>query len=106
MGVAKCKDPFNSPLKGIKNGELCTEYLACFRCGNCVVLKEDNHRLFSFYHWILSKKMILGEEKWISSYSWIIDIIDNDIAPKLGDQEWVSSRKIEAKSDPFPMWAI
>ena len=106
MGVAKCKDPFNSPLKGIKSGELCTEYLACFRCGNCVVLKEDNHRLFSFYHWILSKKLILGEEKWKSSYSWIIDIIDNDIAPKLGDLEWVSSRKIEAKSDPFPMWAI
>ncbi len=106
MGVAKCKDPFNSPLKGIKSGELCTEYLACFRCGNCVVVKEDNHRLFSFYHWLISKKMILGEEKWKSSYSWIIEIIDNDIAPKLGDQEWVNIRKFEAMNNPFPMWAI
>ncbi len=104
MGVAKCKNPFESPLKGIKKGELCTEYLACFRCGNCVVLKEDSHRLFSFYHWLISKRHVLGSEKWQSTYGWIIDIIDHDIAPKLGSSEWIDSEKHKAQNNPFPMW--
>lgn len=106
MGVAKCKNPFESPLKGIKKGELCTQYLACFRCGNCVVLKEDSHRLFSFYHWLISKKDLLGLEKWQSTYGWIIDIINQDIAPKLGDVEWIESEKSKAQRNPFPMWPI
>jgi hypothetical protein len=104
MGAAKCKNPFDSPLKGIKKGELCMEYLACFRCGNCVVLKEDSHRLFSFYHWLVSKKAVLGMEKWQATYGWVIDIIDNDIAPQLGDAEWIAEEKQKAKEDPFPMW--
>jgi integrase len=104
MGAAKCKNPFDSPLKGIKKGELCTEYLACFRCGSCVVLKEDSHRLFSFYHWLASKKAVLGMEKWQATYGWVIDIIDNDIAPQLGDAEWIAQQKQKAKEDPFPMW--
>jgi len=104
MGAAKCKDPFDSPLKGVKKGELCTEYLACFRCGNCVVLKEDSHRLFSFYNWLFSTKAVLGIEKWKSTYGWVIDIIDNDIAPQLGDVDWVAEEKRKAKEDPFPMW--
>jgi integrase len=104
MGAAKCKNPFDSPLKSIKKGKLCTEYLACFRCGNCVVLKEDSHRLFSFYHWLVSKKAVLGMEKWQATYGWVIDIIDNDIAPQLGDAEWIADEKQKAKEDPFPMW--
>lgn len=104
MGVAKCKNPFESPLKGIKKGELCTEYLACFRCGNCVVLKEDSHRLFSFYYWLISKKQVLGSEKWQDTYGWIIDIIDQDIAPNLGDSQWIDSEKRNALNNPFPMW--
>ena len=86
-------------------GELCTNYLACFRCGNCVVLKEDSHRLFSFYFWLLEKKHILGNDKWESSYGWIIEIIDNDIAPQLGDSEWIENEKAKALKNPFPMWA-
>lgn len=104
MAAAKCKDPFDSPLKGVKKGELCTEYLACFRCGNCVVLKEDSHRLFSFYHWLTSKKAVLGVEKWQATYGWVIDIINNDIAPQLGDEKWVAEEKRKAKEAPFPMW--
>lgn len=104
MAAAKCKDPFDSPLKGVKKGELCTEYLACFRCGNCVVLKEDSHRLFSFYHWLIGKKAVLGVEKWQATYGWVIDIIDNDIAPQLGDEKWVAEEKRKAKEAPFPMW--
>ncbi len=105
MGAAKCKNPFNSPLKGAKEGDLCTNYLACFRCGNCVVLKEDSHRLFSFYFWLLRKKAALGEEKWEASYGWIIEIIDSDIAPQLGDELWIEQEKEMALNDPFPMWA-
>lgn len=105
MGIAKCKNPFESPLKGKKSGELCTEYLACFRCGNCVVLKEDSPRLFSFYNWLISKQQVLGAEKWKSTYGWIIEIIDHDIAPKLGNQEWIDSEKRKAQENPFPMWS-
>lgn len=104
MGATKCKNPFKSPLKGSKEGDLCTNYLACFRCGNCVVLKEDSHRLFSFYHWLLHKKVVLGEEKWEATYGWIIEIIDNDIAPKLGNEDWIAAQKEKALAEPFEMW--
>ena len=104
MGATKCKNPFKSPLNGAKEGELCTNYLACFRCGNCVVLKEDSHRLFSFYHWLLHKKVVLGEEKWEATYGWIIEIIDNDIAPQLGNKDWIAAQKEKALAEPFEMW--
>lgn len=102
--VGKCKNPFDSPLKGVKKGEFCTQYLACFRCHYSVILKEDGHRLFSFYHWLKSKRLVLGEQKWQESYGWIIEIIDNEIAPKLGDSDWISLMKNEAEKNPFPMW--
>ena len=104
MGATKCKDPFKSPLDGVEEGVMCTNYLACFRCGNCVVLKEDSHRLFSFYFWLKRKKVTLGEEKWQASYGWIIDIIDKDIAPLLGNESWVEQEKQKALDSPFPMW--
>lgn len=106
MGATKCKNPLNSPLNKVKEGDICTNFLACFRCGNCVVLKEDANRLFSFYHWILHKKMVLGQQKWTDTYQWIVDIIDQDIAPQLGDDAWIQGKKAEAKAKPFPMWAL
>lgn len=106
MNIAKCNDPYSSPLKGMKKGELCTQYLACFRCGNCVVLKEDSYRLFSFYYWLIDKKNDLGLDKWTMTYEWIIEIIDNVIAPQLGDADWIAAEKQKAKNKPFIMWPI
>ncbi|MBF4989450.1 phage integrase SAM-like domain-containing protein [Methylophilus sp. 14] len=105
VSVGKCKNPFDSPLQGVKKGDFCTQYLACFRCHYSVILKEDGHRLFSFYHWLISKRALVGDQKWQESYEWIIDIIDNEIAPKLGDSECVLSMKREAELNPFPMWS-
>lgn len=105
IGVGKCINPFDSPLKGVKKGEFCTQYMACFKCHYSVIMKEDAHRLFSFYHWLISKRVLLGEQKWQESYGWIIEIIDNEIAPKLGDSEWVLLMKDEAEKNPFPLWS-
>ena len=105
MGANKCKNPFDSPLPGQNKGELCDNFLACFRCGNQVVLKEDAHRLFSFYFWLLGKKGRMSKNKWTKSYQWVIDVIDFDIAPQLGDEVWVEQAKREAEERPFSIWS-
>ena len=69
-----------------------------------LVLKEDSRKLFSFYHWLKDKELVIGVENWEKSYSWVIRIIDRDIAPQLGDIEWVIDEKKKAKEDPFPLW--
>ncbi len=104
--VGKCKNPLDSPLKGIKKGEVCHQYTECLRCPHCVVLKEDSNRLFSFYHWLMFKRETLGLETWEKNYSWIINNIDTVIAPALGDAEWIEMAKNEAKKNPFPIWRL
>lgn len=106
MGVSKCKNPFNSPLPGQEKGQLCTNFLGCFRCGNMIVLKEDAYRLFSFYFWLLDKKKSMSSSKWSRAYQWIIDVIDFDIAPQLGDEVWIEEQKRKAQNEPFPLWRL
>lgn len=106
MGVAKCKNPWNSPVKGVKPGEACSEFMVCLRCPNVVVLKEDAHRLFSFYWFIHSKQHRMDRKKWEAGYCWILKTIDTEIAPRLGDASWIEQMKIAAKSAPHPLWAI
>jgi integrase len=104
MGVAKCKNPLDSPLKTVQSGEICRDYIGCFRCPNFVALKEDAHRLFSFYWYLRDKENQMSKSKWQKNYQWIIDVISHDIAPKLGDDQWIEREMDKAKLTPHPLW--
>jgi len=104
MLAGRCKNPMESKLPGKKDGELCTFFLGCFRCGNMMVFKEDAHRLFSFYHWLLDKKLELGKV-WTKNYQWVVDVILNDIAPMLGSKAWIDEQIEFAQANRHPLWA-
>jgi len=106
MTVSTCKNPNNSP---ILKGDLetsCTKFMACFRCQNQVITKEDSHKVFSFYWWLLEKKNHMPSSAWAKGYEWIIRTIDNDIYPKLGLSSDVEKIKQDARMSPYPAWKI
>jgi hypothetical protein len=104
MGVAKCRNPWNSPVKGVPKGEACSEFLVCLRCPNMVVLREDAHRMFSFYWYIHDKQHRMSKRQWNLSYRWILEVIDDQVAPRLGDKQWIEDMKQKAFENPHPLW--
>lgn len=103
MLVGTCKNPFDSPIT--KNySSPCTQFTSCFRCHNQVVTKEDAHKIFSFYWFLLNKKNAMPQKAWERSYAWIIRTIDQDIAPNLGNAKEIDILKQNAVKNPHPAW--
>ena len=100
--VSKCSD---IPNRTDKNGNkiYCTNFLACVRCRNMVVTKDDLYRLFSFYWLIVSERKQIGAKRWSKYFAHIIRIIDRDIAPQF-DAGYVAKIKAEAQAKPHPAW--
>lgn len=99
--VSKCSD---IPAKD-KNGNriYCTDFLACVRCRNMVVTKEDLYRLFSFYWLIVYERKQIGAKRWSRYFAHIIRIIDRDIVPQF-DADYVQKIRDEAQANPHPAW--
>ena len=100
--VAKCSD---SGQKTDRKGNkiYCTDFLACVRCRNMVVTKEDLHRLFSFYWLLIYEREQIGAKRWKKYFAHIIRIIDNEIATQF-DPEYVKTVRAEAEANPHPAW--
>lgn len=100
--VAKCAD---SGQKTDREGNkiYCTDFLACVRCRNMVVTKEDLYRLFSFYWLLVSEREQIGAKRWKKYFAHIIRIIDNEIATQF-DPESVQAVRAEAEANPHPAW--
>lgn len=105
MLVGVCKNPYNSPFQN-NSGEMgpCTKFMACFRCHNQVITKEDSHKVFSFYWFLLGKKKSIPLNAWEKNYEWIIKTIDNDIYPNLGNKDEIEKIKMDAFTNPHPAW--
>lgn len=100
--VAKCSD---SGQKADRQGNkiYCTDFLACVRCRNMVVTKEDLYRLFSFYWLLIYEREQIGAKRWKKYFAHIIRIIDNEIATQF-DPEYVKTVRAEAEANPHPAW--
>jgi len=101
MSVGKCRNPEDSPFN--VEGS-CTRFMACFRCPNQIITKDDSHKIFSFYWFLLNKKVQIPSKAWQKAYAWIIRVIDEEVAPKLGSPDEIEALKCKAKSDPHPAW--
>lgn len=97
-----CRDSVNGELAP-KNGKLCVDFLSCFRCKSQVILREDLHKLFSFYWALYGQRTRIGSDNWGKLFGWIIRVIDRDIAPKFSI-EIVAFEKERARVEPHPMW--
>jgi hypothetical protein len=102
-GVARCSDYLNGRFAPRNGREVCTRFLHCFRCPNQVVMESDLHRLFSFYWLLLKERALLGKNRWKAVYSWVIRVIDRDIAPRF-DGHVVAEARDRARHQPHPMW--
>ncbi len=99
--VSKCSDIPATDKNG--NRIYCTDFLACVRCRNMVVTKEDLYRLFSFYWLIVYEREQIGAKRWSKYFAHIIRIIDRYIVPQF-DAEYVQKIRDEAQANPHPAW--
>jgi len=103
MLVGSCKNPLDSSFN--KNSEgACTNFMACFRCPNQIIMKDDLHKVFSFYWYLLRKKAMIPDKAWEKAYAWIIRIIDEDIVPQIDPEIDIDALKENAKNNPHPAW--
>jgi hypothetical protein len=102
-GVARCSDYLNGRFAPRNGNDVCTRFLHCFRCPNQVVMESDLYRLFSFYWLLLKERTLLGKNRWKAVYSWVIRVIDREIAPRF-DPGTVARARDRARDDPHPMW--
>ncbi len=105
MITGNCLNPLNSPFKKSRDNSPCTQFMSCFKCHNQVVMKEDAHKIFSFYWFLLEKKNHMPKRAWENGYEWIIQTIDLEILPKLGILKEIEEIKSKAKLNPFPAWS-
>lgn len=100
--VASCKDIINGDLAP-KTGEPCLDFFSCFRCKSQVITGDDLYRLYSFYWAIYRERAHIGAKKWKAYFSWLIRVIDRDIAP-LFKKEAIKLASETARDAPHPMW--
>lgn len=100
--VASCQDSRNGH-RAPKNGKICLEVFGCFKCQSFVVTGDDLHKLFSFYNHVASLRSELGAKRWNREYSYILRIIDRDIAPKF-EAAKIQGAKELAASKPHLLW--
>jgi hypothetical protein len=100
--VARCSDSAQKTDQ-LGNKIYCTDFLACVRCRNMVVTKEDLYRLFSFYWLLVFEREQVGAKRWKKYFAHIIRIIDNEIATQF-DPEYVNVIRAEAEASPHPAW--
>lgn len=100
--VARCSHSGQKP-NDQRNKIYCTDFLACVRCRNMVVTKEDLYRLFSFYWLLIYEREQIGAKRWKRYFAHIIRIIDSEIATQF-DPEYVKTIRAEAEAKPHPAW--
>jgi integrase len=101
--VSKCRDSLNGQFAPHRNGEHCTNFLACVRCRSFVVTQDDLWRLYSFYWLLVHEREHIGSRKWSRYYGHIIRIIDREIAPRFAP-EVVEAARRKARENPHPFW--
>ena len=67
-------------------------------------MKDDLHKVFSFYWYLLRKKPMIPDKAWEKAYAWIIRIIDEDIVPQIDPEIDIDALKENAKTNPHPAW--
>jgi hypothetical protein len=100
--LAHCRDTVNGQ-RAPKNGEHCTEVLACFRCKSFVVTKDDLHRLYSFYWALIEDRKNSDTKTWSKHFRHIRQVIDENIAPQFNAVE-IAKIKEDAKTNRHPFW--
>tara|TARA_R110002072_G_C7963346_1_gene534089 strand:- start:1970 stop:3616 length:1647 start_codon:yes stop_codon:yes gene_type:complete len=100
--MGSCKDTKHGQ-RAPKNGSICTDFLACFRCKSFVVTEDDLYRLFSFYWAAIRGHDSFGGKRWTKYLRQVIRLIDSEIASQF-DRELVNVLRNRAKKDPHPFW--
>lgn len=105
--IAHCKDPVNGD-KAPKNGNVCVDFLACFRCKSCVITGDDLYRLYSLYWAIVRNRDAFGRKDWKRHLRNILSIIDSEVEPAFiaeGMLTHLQAEREKARSNPHPYWS-
>ena len=63
-GIARCKDPLNSPLSGEKQGRVCQQLHMCIFCENAWIFEEDLPKVIHYRDQLEADRKNLTESVW------------------------------------------
>ncbi|AYO24066.1 hypothetical protein D0856_29050 [Vibrio owensii] len=104
--MGTCKDTKYGD-RAPKDGRICTDFLACFRCKSFVITLDDLWKLYSFYWAIIRNRDSFGRKNWKKYLKDILRVIDEHIEPRcieLNALPQVQTMKEKARTTPHPYW--
>ncbi|WP_045408550.1 hypothetical protein [Vibrio jasicida] len=104
--MGTCKDTKYGD-RAPKNGKICADFLACFRCKSLVITLDDLWKLYSFYWAVIRNRDNFGRKNWKKYLKDILRVIDEHIEPRfieLNALPEVQAMKEKARTTPHPFW--
>ena len=97
-GICKCRNPFDSPQPGQKQGKCCTLFLACLTCPNALYFLEDLPRVIALRDYFLAERNSMRRNVWEALYQDKIKIIENDIIGAFSEVQVEEAEHTAAKT--------
>jgi hypothetical protein len=63
-GMARCRDPFDSPIPGEQPGRICKQLHMCVFCPNAWIFEEDLPKVIRYRDQLLAERNELSETMW------------------------------------------
>ena len=99
-----CRNPMEGRAPGTRAGELCTNFLACFRCENAVLGNDplSAARLIQFRQAIASERLSMHPERFAYLYAWISAQLDTKILLLYDEQTLREADELVPQLPPLP----
>lgn len=102
-GLARCKDPFNSPIPGEKQGRVCTQLHMCVFCPNAWIFEEDLPKVIYTRDSLLADRRELTDSVWDKLHGAAFREIETEILPSFSERSIVSATaKAKELFRPYP----
>jgi hypothetical protein len=103
-GLARCKDPLNSPIPGEKAGRVCTQLHMCIFCPNAWIFEEDLPKVIYTRDSILADRKMLTDSLWDRLHGAAFHEIQEEILPSFSEKSITSAAaKARELFKPYPI---
>jgi hypothetical protein len=103
-GIAKCKDPMNSPIPGEIPGKICRQLHMCVFCPNAWIFLEDVAKVIHYRDSLLADRKNFTESVWNMMHGEAFRAITEDILPSYSEEVISKASKLAREMFiPYPL---
>jgi len=103
-GIARCKDPMNSPIPGEKPGKVCRQLHMCVFCENAWIFMEDLAKVIYSRDSLIADRTNFTESDWDTLHGEAFRLITEDVLPSYSEEDIAEASNLARKLFiPYPI---